>query len=509
MDSHSSTPAFLWGVATSAYQSEGGLNLPGQPATNWTRMEKSGKVMPLGRAADFLTRYAEDFEACRDMGLNAFRLGLCWSRIQPTLHDSPSPPPRFDESALDHYAAVLRSCRENGLEPVLTLHHFVHPAWLGTDAWLDEATPQHFEDYVAAAISGLNDRLVSTGHLPVHFLISINEPNMLVLNSYLGNQFPAGVPGGFRKLIRACDLLLSAHVLAYRRIHAIYREKGWPTPQVTLNNYCSDLYWSDKLVLDMLSLTERGIAREAVDAHIAEQAAKFESDFREARLPLHKDIPYYFGAIFKWIGNRIGRRLFRAEAFPHFLDLLYAQPGGRVFDYLGLDYYDPFAAHAFRFPVFTDHEFQTRSFRAWMMNSLTSKWWDWRVLPRGLHFFCETYSRDYAGRAVLIAENGMALRRRPDNSVLPRRDGMTRSQFLRLHVHEVTRIRQADIPLIGYMHWSLFDNYEWGSYTPRFGLFSLDYTQGTDRLALDHLDDCPSKNYSQLIREAEERMRKT
>src|SRR5664279_5995437 len=54
----------------------------------------------------------------------------------------------------------------------------------------------------------------------------------------------------------------------------------------------------------------------------------------------------------------------------------------------------------------------------------------------------------------------------------PRRDRITRSQFLRLHLHEVERIRKAGIPLLGYFHWSLFDNYEWGTYTPRFGLYS-------------------------------------
>ena len=52
---------------------------------------------------------------------------------------------------------------------------------------------------------------------------------------------------------------------------------------------------------------------------------------------------------------------------------------------------------------------------------------------------------------------------------------MTRSQFLRLHVHEVEKIVAEGVPLVGYLHWSLFDNYEWGTYTPRFGLFSIDF----------------------------------
>jgi 6-phospho-beta-galactosidase len=56
------------------------------------------------------------------------------------------------------------------------------------------------------------------------------------------------------------------------------------------------------------------------------------------------------------------------------------------------------------------------------------------------------------------------------------------------------------VPLIGYMHWSLTDNYEWGSYTPRFGLFSIDFEAGTDRTIEDHLGDRPSETYARLIK---------
>ena len=38
---------FLWGVATSAYQSEGGYNGPGQPQTNWAQAEIDNLVDPV------------------------------------------------------------------------------------------------------------------------------------------------------------------------------------------------------------------------------------------------------------------------------------------------------------------------------------------------------------------------------------------------------------------------------------------------------------------------------
>ncbi|RYD41492.1 MAG: glycoside hydrolase family 1 protein, partial [Verrucomicrobiaceae bacterium] len=212
-----------------------------------------------------------------------------------------------------------------------------------------------------------------------------------------------------------------------------------------------------------------------------------------------------FGAGMKRLSNWYGYRNFNAVDFAPFLHALYTSPRKSVLDYIGLDYYDPFAAHAFRLPVFWDHEFKYRSFRSWVLATVTSKWWDWRVLPRGLHFFCRHYAEDFQ-RSVLVAENGMALRRKPDNSVSHRRDRMTRSQFLRLHVHEVVKIVNDGIPLVGYLHWSLFDNYEWGSYTPRFGLYSLNYQAGTDRHEKDPWDDSPSLTYAALIEESRRKM---
>ena len=70
-------------------------------------------------------------------------------------------------------------------------------------------------------------------------------------------------------------------------------------------------------------------------------------------------------------------------------------------------------------------------------------------------------------------------------------------------MHEVVKIVNDGIPLIGYLHWSLFDNYEWGTFTPRFGLFSLDFATPTwTACAEDHDGDHPADTYAALIRES-------
>jgi beta-glucosidase len=70
---------------------------------------------------------------------------------------------------------------------------------------------------------------------------------------------------------------------------------------------------------------------------------------------------------------------------------------------------------------------------------------------------------------IFIIETGMPT----DNGAPPPR-WTTRSQQLLNAVDSIRRARQRGIPIIGMLYWSLTDNYEWGSYRPRFGLYSVD-----------------------------------
>ena len=239
---------FFWGVSTSAFQSEGGYDGPGEPQTNWAAAQHHGEVAKVGRAAEFWTRWPEDLAHCRELGLSAFRLGIEWSRVQPTLlapgfdadgnpgsRRSNAEPPPFDFHALDRYAEIIAEARRLALEPIVTLHHFVHPAWLGPDPWLGEEGAaiaiELFEKFVRTTVAHVNARLIeSHGVAPIKWYLTINEPNMLVLNTYLGRQFPTEAPltGGYHTVLRAYNGLLGAHVAAYNAIHDhTDQEKGF------------------------------------------------------------------------------------------------------------------------------------------------------------------------------------------------------------------------------------------------------------------------------------------
>lgn len=500
--------AFLWGVSTSGYQHEGGYNGPGQPQNNWAAWEQSGRVETTGAAAQFWQQYPQDFQHCQQMGLNGFRLSIEWARVQPTPLAQRGAAPAIDAAVLADYSDRIAACRQFGLEPVVTLQHFTHPAWLGTDAWLEVDTLAAYLNYVRTSVTQINHRLIDLHQQPpLRWYITINEPNILVSNTYLKGDFP-GKSWGPMAALRAYSHLLTAHIQAYGAIHEIYAAAGWPRPQVALNTYCSDLYWSEKLIWDLLEMRRQAVTSASLRDYLVANARDWETQLQAADLPQRQGAIYQLGRGLRRLANAVGQKTITGAAVESIQQALAQSPRDRVFDFIGLDYYDPFFAHSFQFPRFSDLEPHQSDFRGRLMAGITRKWWDWHVLPEGLFFFCQAYSHAFEQCPILIAENGMALRRSFSNQITDsRRDKLQRSEFITAHLEQVQRLRHSGVPLLGYFHWSLTDNYEWGSYTPRFGLYSVDYGNEAKRQASDHLGDCPAETYARLVREAKQNAR--
>ena len=494
---------FLIGVATSGYQSEGGYNGLGQPQNNWATSEQSGRVAKTGQAVDFWNRYQQDYELTRGIGLNAFRLSIEWPRVQPTSSTASGHAPAFDFHAIDEYALRIAACRLAGLEPVVTLQHFTHPAWMGIDAWLDDRTPAAFEEFVKTTVLRINDRLADVhGQPPVTWYVTINEPNMLVLNTYLNRLFPGGDQAGIPTGICAYNHLLAAHVKAYNAIHDIYESRGWHSPKVTMNTFCSDVYWSENILLDLLNLRQIGVTPAQSGEYFKSRSQELSRHFTSLALGRRTDLATVAGAGLHKLANYFASRAAKPEGFRFLFEVMAKAKRDSCLDFLGLDYYDPFASHVFRFPDFSDLEFHSRSLVEHMVDVLGSKWWDWHFLPEGLEAFCGYYAKAFPKLGILIAENGMAHRCPLDNSsIMPRKDGLLRSGFLEAHLRQIRAMQDRGVNLLGYLHWSLTDNYEWGSYTPRFGLYRIDFTKSLSRLAVDQFGDNPSQTYARLIRE--------
>jgi len=95
--------------------------------------------------------------------------------------------------------------------------------------------------------------------------------------------------------------------------------------------------------------------------------------------------------------------------------------------------------------------------------------WKADPAPDGLYRATKRYAKKFPKLPLMIAENGM-----PTLNNEPRADGVTREWALRECVRAVQRARAEGANVIGYMYWSLTDNFEWGHYGPRFGLYTVD-----------------------------------
>ncbi|MCP9619186.1 glycoside hydrolase family 1 protein [Nocardia otitidiscaviarum] len=95
--------------------------------------------------------------------------------------------------------------------------------------------------------------------------------------------------------------------------------------------------------------------------------------------------------------------------------------------------------------------------------------WELPVRPEGIYYALRHYAERFPDKPLYIVENGM-----PTEDGAPRADGYTRSDHLRDTVYWIQRARADGMNVIGYNYWSITDNYEWGSYAPRFGLYTVD-----------------------------------
>jgi len=449
-------PGFRFGVATAGYQVEGGFNGPGEPANNWVRWERAGRVEPSGIAVDFWNRYEEHLDRVAAMGCDAFRLGVEWARVEPA-------PGAVDDAALDRYAAILDACRARGLEPLVTLHHFTNPSWLGEDFWLTGDAPDRFGAWVELAVGRLGDKCRQW--------VTINEINVVGLASYMLGMFPPGRTGAVADMVSAFDHLLAAHVAGYDAIHRLQ-----PDAVVTTNNVSVSVYELDRMLIDVLLARSLGVTRDALGPWLDERRARWYSGLAPAR-PLERAVRR-FGA----------SRLARPPVLGRAVQAVWSSPHARPIDVVGIDYYDPVTAHHLRLP---GH--RSAGGRVWQPGRPL---WDDIVNPDGLVDYCRQNTS--ADLDVWIVENGMCNRVRRGRSY-PRLDGWDRVRYLHSNLAALVRSLDGGAPVGAYYHWTLADNYEWGSYEPRFGIHGVDRERGLRVLDTDAMGADAAAAYRRLI----------
>ena len=171
----------MWGAATAAHQIEGGnVN---NDWWAWEHNPDSGCAESSGDACNSLHRWPEDVDLVAAMGLGAYRFSIEWSRIEPAEGE-------FSLAALDYYRRICAACRERGIAPVVTFHHFTKPTWLSArGGWEAADAPEAFARFVARAAAHLGDL--------IGWACTINELNLIGVMGYTLGSSPPGVKDDF------------------------------------------------------------------------------------------------------------------------------------------------------------------------------------------------------------------------------------------------------------------------------------------------------------------------
>ncbi len=423
-------PGFFFGAATAAYQIEGAVDVDGRGPSIWdtfshtpgrTARAETGDV-----ACDHYRRYREDVALMADLGLDAYRFSVAWTRVLPEGAG------RVEQRGLDFYRRLVDSLLEAGITPWLTLYHWDLPQALeDRGGWADRDTALRFADYAAVVHQALGDR--------VPHWSTLNEPMCSSLLGYMAGQHAPGRRDP-AAAARAVHHLLLGHGLATRAL----REAGAESVGVTLNftpmspasPAAADVDAARRLDGQQNRMFLLPVVTGEYPADVVA-----DLDAAGAPLPVEDGDMDVVATPVDWLGvNYYFRSV--VSALP--------EPTGKASPFIGAERIDDAAPPG---PTTT---------------------MGWAVTPEA---FTELLLRlrDIApGLPMVITENGSAW---PDT---PGVDGRVadheRVDYLLGHLAAVADAMARGADVRGYFAWSLMDNFEWArGYAQRFGLVHVDY----------------------------------
>ena len=422
-DSHRFPKSFLWGASTSAYQIEGSPLADGAGPSIWQRFAHSPGRTTNGEsgdvACDHYRRFRDDVKLMSELGLQAYRFSISWSRIVPQGTGA------VNARGLDFYEQLVDALLAANITPNATLFHWDLPAALDDrGGWLNRDSADWFGEYAAAVCRRLGDR--------VPMWATLNEPWVVTDGGYLHGALAPGHRNMFEAPI-ASHNLLRAHGRGVQAFRAEARA---------------------------------GQIGFVVNLEPKDPASDSEEDARGAQRGDAYMNRQYLDPVFKGSYPDELREIF-GGAWPEFPAddfALIRQP----IDFLGINYYtrgvvrhDPTLP-----PVCLAYVRQPE-------HAYTETGWEVHPpsLTRTLLWVTERYGR----MPIYITENGAAFYDAP-HAIDGRVDDPLRVWYYREHLKAAREAIARGVDLRGYFAWSLLDNYEWSlGYAKRFGLVHVNY----------------------------------
>lgn len=376
---------FMWGAATAPHQIEGN-----NVNSDWWAREQVTPGMELsGDAVDSYHRSREDISLLAEAGLDTYRFGIEWSRVEPI-------PGRFSKAELAHYRRMIETCFEFGVTPVITLQHFTTPQWFAeAGGWTAADASEVFQRFVTQATTILDG---------VEWVVTMNEPNM-----------QAAIMTAMRRMAQAQD-------------------GQWQSPTVETDAPAGGE--KKRSHGEFLAYADPEIGRMFTGIHHAAR------DIVRARTGAKVGWTIAAGALTPAPGGEEKLREIRYGKEDVYLE------GARGDDFVGVQAYssqqvdaDGLVPH----PELPDNTLVGTAYR-----------------PDALAMAVRHAHEVTGGVPILITENGIATA-----------DDSQRIRYTEAALEGLHGAIDDGIDVRGYLHWSLLDNFEWGHWTPTFGLIAV------------------------------------
>lgn len=192
---------FVWGVAGSAYQTEGRDLYDGAGKMIWDTFAEEGRIMDGSDAAaacDHMHRYPQDYRMMRLLGVKAYRFSVSWSRIIPEGTGE------VNTKAVALYRNMILQMKKNGITPYLTMYHWELPQALQDQGgWLNEEMIRWFGGYARVIAENFSDLC--------EYFITLNEPECFVGLGYLSGIHAPGQKLTYKETFQIAHNVLRAH----------------------------------------------------------------------------------------------------------------------------------------------------------------------------------------------------------------------------------------------------------------------------------------------------------
>ena len=438
--------SFLWGGAVAAHQVEGGWQEGGKgvsiadvmaaasrehPQRQVTDTVEAGKVYPNHWGIDFYHQYGQDIDLFSELGMQAFRTSIAWTRIYPN-GDETKP----NAAGIAYYHDMFAKLHAQGIEPVVTLPHFEMPYHLVKEygGWRNRKLIDFFTRFAKTCFQEFHDQ--------VHYWMTFNEidnqtswrdPHPLLQNSGLQlgpdeNAEEAMFQASHNEFVASAQAVLSGHKI---------------DPQLQVGG-----------MLAMVPIYP--LTADPDDQMAAMRAMQYRYYYGDVQVQ---------GEYPAWVKKYWAQKGYKITISAADADILRR---GTV-DYMGMSYYMSFATKKR-----ADGKVEYDEANDLTDNpTLQKSDWGWQIDPVGLRWILN-WMQDRWRKPIMIVENGFGAYDKVEDGKI---HDSYRIDYLRAHIAELEKAVVEDgVNVLGYMMWSPIDiiSASTGEMAKRYGLIYVD-----------------------------------